>query len=189
MNESLLPSRYAKALYKLALEKNLESNVYVAMGNINRVMEGPDGQDFRRTIANPFLSAVEKRGLIDTAANINDSQDIQTFHLVNDFITLLFKNNRIAELREIAISYGDLYRKEKKISRVHVTWAAQPTEQNELRLKDIIESRLADGSSMEYESSTNPSLIGGFIIDIDNEKLDASVDNELRRLSQKLLSK
>ena len=40
---------------------------------------------------------------------------------------------------------------------------------------------------MEYTYSTDPDLIGGFTVDIDNERLDASVKNELKQLRLKLL--
>ena len=42
---------------------------------------------------------------------------------------------------------------------------------------------------MEYNHRIDPDLIGGFVVNIDNEKLDASVANELKQLRLKLLSK
>ena len=37
--------------------------------------------------------------------------------------------------------------------------------------------------------ATDPDIIGGFTVDIDNERLDASVKNELKQLRLKLLSR
>lgn len=41
---------------------------------------------------------------------------------------------------------------------------------------------------MEYHHRVDPSLIGGFTVTINNEKLDASVADELKQLRLKLLS-
>ena len=40
---------------------------------------------------------------------------------------------------------------------------------------------------MEYVSRVDPDLIGGFTVSIDNERLDASVRNELKQLRLNLL--
>lgn len=187
MNEGLLPSRYAKALFKFAAEKSVEGEIYEAMRNISHLLESKDGNDFRSAISNPFIDDLKKRSLILAAAGIKDSKSASGA-VFNDFLTLLFKNNRIGELRGIVYAYDTLYRKEKNISRVHVTWAASPGKQSEDRLQKMISARLGNGT-MEYTSSVNPDLIGGFKIAIDNELLDASVENELRQLRQQILSK
>jgi F-type H+-transporting ATPase subunit delta len=54
------------------------------------------------------------------------------------------------------------------------------------RLKKLISSHLG-GGSMEYVSKIDPSLIGGFSVNIGSEKLDASVKNELKQLQLRLL--
>lgn len=187
MNHSLLPSRYAKAFYKFALEQHIEQPVYEAVRNLTAAFEGDQGAVFRQTIANPFVSDDDKRALIMGASGIGDKTSAPAVAL-NDFLSLLFKNNRIAELRGIVYAYDSLYRKEKKISRVHVTWASTPLPDTEKRLKQMIIDRLGNGQ-MEYSSSQDPELIGGFKVAIDNEQLDASVQNELRQLRQKITSK
>ena len=45
-----------------------------------------------------------------------------------------------------------------------------------------------DGGTMEYHHRVDPALIGGFTVTIDNDKLDASVADELKQLRLKLLS-
>ncbi|MDE7442643.1 MAG: F0F1 ATP synthase subunit delta [Muribaculaceae bacterium] len=52
----------------------------------------------------------------------------------------------------------------------------------------MIEKHL-NGGSMEYSERVDSGLIGGFVINIDNEQLDASVRSELKQLRLKLLSK
>ena len=42
---------------------------------------------------------------------------------------------------------------------------------------------------MEYSSKVDPSLIGGFTVDIDNERLNASVAHELKQLKLSLIKR
>ncbi|MCH5247282.1 MAG: ATP synthase F1 subunit delta [Muribaculaceae bacterium] len=187
MDNGLIPARYAKALYKYALEKHVAVGIYDAMGNLDRSFTSVLGQKLKESLSNPSVKDPTKRELIMAAAGFH-GQATKESDVLNDFITLLIKNNRISELRGIVNAYGSLYRKENKIRQVHVTWASEPDKENEERLKSMIQQKLGE-SPMEYSSSINPSLIGGFKVAIDNEQLDASVENELRQLRQKLLSK
>ena len=41
---------------------------------------------------------------------------------------------------------------------------------------------------MDFSSSVNPDLIGGFVVNIDNERLDASLRNQLKELRLSLLN-
>jgi len=41
---------------------------------------------------------------------------------------------------------------------------------------------------MEYEYSVYPSLIGGFTVTVNSERLDASVSNQLKRLRLSLVN-
>lgn len=170
-----------------AAERKIETAVYDAMRNLAGVYESQDGDSFRSAITNPYVSEDTKRSLILSAAGVAGKKSAVADAL-NDFVSLLFRNNRISELRGIVYAFDTLYRKEKKISRVHVVWAAPPSAESEKRLKALIERHL-DNGTMEYSSSVNPDLIGGFKISIDNEQLDASVENELRQLRQQILSK
>lgn len=187
MNDSLIPARYAKAFFKLVEEKKIEKEVYQAMRNLIAAFEGSEGKDLRLAIANPYVDRDRKRELILTAAGVEKGSS-ECKEAINDLLSLLFRNNRIDEFRNIVYAFDSIYRKENNISRVKVTWAAKPTEETEKRLKDMIIPRLGKGG-MEYSSAIDPSLIGGFKIAIDNDQLDASVANELRQLRQQILSK
>lgn len=80
-----------------------------------------------------------------------------------------------------------LYRSQHHIYLVTVTSAAPMAQAEEERLRKLILRHL-DGGTMEYHHRVDPSLIGGFTVTINNEKLDASVADELKQLRLKLLS-
>lgn len=179
MDQGLIPRRYAKALYKAA-DKTQREKLYRLTGNMADSFNAAPA--LQTTVANPFVSVADKTSLLTTAAGADAAND----KLFGDFLKLLTVNNRLADARDIAIAYRDLYRRENNISRVTVTSAEALDADVENRLKKLISSHLGNGS-MEFEKRVDPSLIGGFTIDVDNERLDASVANELRQLRQKLI--
>lgn len=180
MDQGLIPRRYAKALYKFALEKGADRRLYELTGNLAKAfMAQPALQE---AVTNPFVAAADKTELLTTAAGAGKDDAVFA-----DFLKLLLHNNRIEFVRDIAIAYRDIYREEHDIYRVTVT-SAQPLDAaEEQRLKALVEKHLR-GGSMEYESRLDPELIGGFTVSVNNEKLDASVANELKQLRLKLIT-
>lgn len=179
MNEGLIPRRYAKALYKVAVERDDAGRLYDMM---NRLTETADAQQSLKTaVANPFVPVADKTGLLSTAAGATSSD--KTF---SDFLALLAGNRRLSMAIDIARAYESLYRELRGICKVVVTSAAPLSDAEEKRLKKLITDHL-NGGEMEYSSHVDPELIGGFTVIIDNERLDASVKNELEQLRLNLL--
>lgn len=182
MNEGLIPRRYAKALYLVAKERNDDKRVYQMMKRIeDNFVELPQ---LNETLNNPFVSYADKQKLVVTAAAATDNTD----SLLIDFIKLLMQNRRIGMVRLIAQAYINLYREENHIYKVEVESAAPMNAADEARLKRFVEKHL-HGGTMEYTHSVNPSLIGGFTVSVGNERVDASVSNELKQLRLNLISK
>lgn len=179
MNEGLIPRRYAKALYKFAVERGDSEVLY---GLMNKLVDASQNEaSLQGVIANPFVSVDDKCGLLRTAVGAGSSNT--TFE---DFLKLLAGNKRLDMIFAIAREYASLYRREKGIYKVEVVSASALSDEDEKRLKGIIEGNL-QGGQMEYTSRVNTDLIGGFTVTIDNRKLDASVSNELKQLRVNLL--
>lgn len=180
MNEGLIPHRYAKALYKVAVERGEDRALYDLCGRLaDAFAEEPTIQ---QTVANPFVSDADKLKLLMTAAGATDKD-----HTYCDFLKLLADNRRIDFAGAVARDYRAIYRFQNNIYRVDVVSAAKLDPSEEERLKKLIEDRL-DGGKMEYTSSVDPSLIGGFTVNIDNRRLDASVKNRLKQLRLALIN-
>ncbi len=182
MNDGLIPRRYAKALYLVAVERNADAGVYELMKSLENGFE--KYPQLNATLNNPFVSSADKAALIRTAACYSGKNDT----LLDDFIKLLVENGRIGMTRLIACAYIDLYREEKRIYKVDVHSATKLSAKDEQRLKDMV-ARHLKGGTMEYSLSVDPSLIGGFTVSVGNEKVDASVSNELKQLRLNLISK
>lgn len=180
MNEGLIPSRYAKALYLFGREKAADKRLYIKMKTLCASFAAQPA--LQEVLGNPYISDADKIALLDTASG-DTANDI----VFNDFLKLLSQNHRLDLARGIANAYIALYRKEHRIYEVKVTTAAPMSDVEEKRLHDLV-ARHLDGGTMEYTSSVDPSLIGGFTVSVGNERIDASISNEFKQLRLNLIS-
>ncbi|MDE6927904.1 MAG: F0F1 ATP synthase subunit delta, partial [Muribaculaceae bacterium] len=88
MNEGLIPRRYAKALYEVAVERNQAERLYRLMKCLEQQFEASPALE--ATLANPFVSESDKIALLRTAAGAIDADTAY-----NDFLKLLAQNRRL----------------------------------------------------------------------------------------------
>ena len=182
MDQGLIPRRYAKALYEVGEERHDNDALYVLMEHLRTAFAGTPG--LCATVANPFVDTADKTKLLTTAAYGTDgAAPDKTFE---DFLALLAENDRMAMARDIAIAFIDLYRKKHGIYKVEICSAAPMGDAERKRLESIVANHIGKGS-MEFDYSVDPSLIGGFTVTVNSERLDASVSNELKKLRLSLV--
>ena len=108
MDNGLIPHRYAKALYKFALEHGTAEAVYEEMKNvISSFQENPR---LSKVLANPFVDNSEKYELLKAAAGDKVENDFL------GFVKLILSNRRESYALQMALAYRDIYRKANKIS-------------------------------------------------------------------------
>lgn len=181
MNEGLIPARYAKALYLVAHEKDVDRKLYETMKTLEQSFVAQP--DLQNVLSNPYISDEDKISLLKTAAGVDSS-----FTVFCDFLKLLARNHRLGLARGAANAYITLYRRENKIYDVRITSASKMSDAEQKRLLNIIGGHL-NGATMELSTSVDPELIGGFTVSVGNERIDASVSNELKQLRLNLISK
>lgn len=179
MNDGLIPQRYAKALYKLALDKGNAKAVYEEMKLVADSFR--DNPDLNRVLANPFVSRDDKENLLLAAAGKDVEADYRAF------VKLILQHDREEFAQQMALAYRDIYRKENNISQVTVTTASEISPDQLEKIRKIVQEAYKD-FSLEWEYHVNPDLIGGFVVDVDSSRLDASLSNELEQLRTNLLS-
>lgn len=180
MDNGLIPRRYAKALYKFALEHGSTLAVYDEMKEVISAFQ--QNPMLQKTLANPFVSEEDKAALLKAAAG----EKVENDYL--GFIKMLLEMHRENFMYLIALAYRDLYRKENKISQVRITTAAQLPESEMQKLRSMVEKAFP-GRKLEHSESINPDLIGGFVVDVDDARMDASISNEIEQLRLTLITK
>jgi F-type H+-transporting ATPase subunit delta len=90
------------------------------------------------------------------------------------------ENSREDYFYRIALSYQELYRKEKNIVVTHLTTAIELDESLKKEIVNSVEEQ--EKSKVELREEVNPDIIGGYILDIDGKRLDASIIRQLSKL-------
>lgn len=176
MDLGVISVRYARALLKGAVEMKNEDKVYQDMRCLAQCyLEVPA---LRSTIDNPMLSADKKEALLTTASGK------QPTDLTRRFIKLVLKEGRESTLQLMANSYVSLYRKQKNLIRGKLTTAVPVSAQTEARLKAMVEQKTQ--GSVEFTSEVDPDIIGGFILEYDTYRMDASVKTKLNTILAEL---
>ena len=73
MDSGVISTRYARALYKVAVQSRCEAAVYRDMQTL--IQAYTDVPALRRTIDNPMLDAVQKESLLTSGCG-NESQEL-----------------------------------------------------------------------------------------------------------------
>jgi F-type H+-transporting ATPase subunit delta len=84
----------------------------------------------------------------------------------------------------IANSYITLYRQQKNIIRGKLTTAVAVLPATEQRMRQMVERKTQ--GTVEFESEVNPDIIGGFILEYDTYRMDASVRSKLNTILTQL---
>lgn len=179
MNDGLIPKRYAKALYKLALENGDTQEIYELLKPMSQGIKGLD--DVKRVLLNPKIASEEKGKVMMQIIGAKPGSSL------DKFILLVIRNNRTELLRKIALSYVNLYREKHDIAKVEITTA---TELPQEKIDDIVAKvkQQLGNMTLEIVQYINPDLIGGFTVKVGDILLNASVKNELNQLRLKLIS-
>lgn len=176
MDIGVISVRYARALIKSALSMKLEDQVYQEMQTLFKSYI--DVPELRFTIDNPMLGKDKKQKLLTTALGEKPSD------LSKKFIALVLKEDRESTLQFMAASYITLYRKQKNIIRGKLITATAVTSETEAKMRKMVESRTQ--GAVEFKTEVNPDIIGGFILEYDTYRMDASVKTKLKAILTQL---
>ena len=172
MNNGKISIRYAKALLSSAKEAKVEEKVYSEMTTLDSAFA--QIQLLKQAMTNPTLTKEEKIKLLNSVFNNKASK------LTQGFITLVVENGREDYFHRIALSFQELYRKDKNIVVTHLTTATELDEPLKKKIINSVEEQ--ENSKVELRTEVNPDIIGGYILDIDGKRLDASIIRQLSKL-------
>ena len=173
-----LAKRYAKSLIDLAIEKGeLESvNKDVRFINelINRVKE------VKVILHSPVIKP-DKKVAILRAVTTGITGPIS-----NGFFQLLLNKSRENVLPEIVTAFIEQYDTIKGINKVKFT---TPYPISESQKQMVINKLGTDAglTNIQLETKTDESLIGGFVLEYNNNVVDASLKYELKNIKKRFL--
>ena len=170
-----LASRYAKSLIDLSTERNQLEDVYNDMHFLQRICKS--NPDFVNLLRSPVVNADKKQSIIDAITKNNISV------LTGAFLKLLINKSRESDMPEIVTAFIAQYNAIKGIHKVKLTTATEISDdlKNAIVLKVKKEAKL---ENVELESKTDDGLIGGFVLEFNNNLVDASVLRDLKDISK-----
>ena len=172
MDIGVISVRYARALLKSATDAKIEADVYKEMQTMAKTYA--EVPQLRQTIDNPMLSKDTKQTLLLTAVGE------KLCELTKAFISLVLKEDRENVMQFIANSYVTLYRQQKNVIRGRLITAAAVSPATEQKMRQMVESKT--NGTVEFETEVNPDIIGGFILEYDTYRMDASVKSKLNSI-------
>ena len=172
MDIGVISVRYARALLKSATDAKIEADVYKEMQTMAKTYT--EVPQLRQTIDNPMLSKDTKQQLLLTAVGEKPCE------LTKAFISLVLKEDRENVMQFIANSYVTLYRQQKNVIRGRLITATAVSPAAEQKMRQMVESKT--NGTVEFETEVNPDIIGGFILEYDTYRMDASVKSKLNSI-------
>ncbi len=168
-----LAGRYAKSLIDLAVETNQLDAVYADMQYLQAVNKA--SREFVNLLKSPVISISTKSKAIEAVTTGKISE------LTAKFNQLLISKNREFYLPEIVNAFIDQYNSIRGIHKVKLTTAVPVSDE----LKDAIVDKIkrdTDIKQVELDTRINEDLIGGFVLEFDNNLVDASIFRDLREV-------
>lgn len=175
MNTGMISTRYARALYESAKKQKAENIVYESLREAVTVLQKSD--QLNKIMQQPLLSKRQKKQYFNSLVSL------RSVPVLNNFINIVFDNGREELLIFIFLKYFDLYCEEKNILSGKLITASEVASKTEKKLIGFLES-ITNGT-LEMERQINPSIIGGFILEVNHQRWDASVSGQLKMLRNK----
>ncbi len=168
-----IATRYAKSLLILSLEKQKLDDVYNDMQLVANTIKG--SRDLKVMLSSPVIKPDTKNKVLDMlfSSQVNE--------ITGAFIRLLTNKGRESMLGEISASFVEQVKEYKKVITAHVVSASVLDSQSRSIISDLA-TKLAGGKSIELDELVNEDLIGGFILKVGDQQVDASVSGEIKSL-------
>ncbi len=174
MSEFKVASRYAKSLIDLALEQ----------GNLEVVKQ--DMEQFVATLrANGELQAVLKNPIMkqDKKRNILDALFGGKIHpSIVAFFHIMVRKGRSGILYATAREFIREYNEVKGIVYATVVSATKLSAANLDGLRKVIASEI--NAEVVLRNTVDPTLIGGFVVNVGDKQIDASINGKLNKLKR-----
>lgn len=184
MSSGTVAVRYARALLIYAEEQGCQDEVYVQILQLaRRMVQLPAIKD---RLSDPTLPFAPKFRLL--CSTVGQDDGTKACKVLTDFLQLVLKAGRGNSIVFISSAYRDLYRERYNVVPVELTTATPLDEKRRAGLRKLISGYL-DSERIEWNEAVDPRLIGGFVIQIDDFRLDASVSRRLRVIEKDLIEK
>lgn len=173
MSLGRISARYAKSLIDLSSEQNKLERV---KDDMEYFLAASEVRDLYLMLKSPIIHTATKRTIFRKL--FSDRFD----EVTSAFLDIILRKGRESYLVEIAEAFMDQYRIIRKISRVKLTTATELSAEKLDEIKNKILSAGVTLPNLELETSVDPEILGGFVLELGDKLYDASVSHQLEEM-------
>lgn len=175
MRHSIVSLRYARGLIKASKDCNEEKNVASQVAHLLNVLT--DYPNLKKLLLSRTINPFAKQAIIESLAKQLELGDI-----TRNFIFLLIKKGRIAQIEDIFLCYQDELDNQAGIRTAEVTVAKELTTSQQQQLKKKLST--LTGYRIKLKIKIFPDIIGGVIVKIGSVIYDGSLKQQLQTLKK-----
>jgi F-type H+-transporting ATPase subunit delta len=166
---------YARSLFEVAKEQDKLDDIRAQLGEFADAMH--DSRELQTFFFSPYFSTQEKDDGLDRAVSGADP-------IVVNFLKLLIENHRMPVIFRVRRGYEDLWEHENRLLPVQVTSAGEVDRAAVKSIGDRIAEQT--GQKVDLSAGVEPDLLGGIVVRVGNQVLDASIRNRLEQLRKQV---
>ncbi|HEY3581217.1 MAG TPA: ATP synthase F1 subunit delta [Pyrinomonadaceae bacterium] len=174
MSLQTVARRYASALADVVIERREEREVQNEINTwASMIASNPQ---LKEVFANPTIAYDHKRAVLEDLLARSRVRETSA-----SFLRVLLKNQRLAQLPEIAERFGQILDERGGVVAAEITTARPISEELKKALHDTLAS--ATGRTVRLTFATDEAIIGGLVARIGSTIFDGSVESNLERLA------
>ena len=173
---SRVASRYVKSLLELAVEQKSLDAVHKDLQMLSGSIE--KSNDLRIMLRSPVIPHEKKRTILEKLlkGKVNN--------LTLSIVDILTRKNREPLLPEIAREFHHAYNEYKGIGRASVATPVPLDASTRKRVEEMAK-KISGRDSVELDEKVDKELIGGFVLNVGDRQIDASIRSRLKGLRVK----
>jgi len=169
-----LAGRYASALFDLARDQRQIESVGKSLDALSQALL--DSKDFAELIASPLVSRDEARKAFAALAT-----ELKLDPITANFLGVLARNGRKNELRNVIRAFRRLAAEHRGETTAEIVTARPLNDDQLAALKQQLRTRA--GRDVTIDATVNPNILGGIVVKLGSQQIDASIRTKLNRLA------
>jgi F-type H+-transporting ATPase subunit delta len=161
-------------LFDLARDERQIDSVSRSLDALNQALL--DSKDFAELIASPLVSREEAGKAFAALAPQLGLDPITT-----NFVGVLARNGRKGELRNVIRAFRQLSAEHRGEATAEVVTARPLNDDQLAQLRQQLRARA--GRDVNIDASVDPNILGGIVVKLGSQQIDASIRTKLNRLA------
>lgn len=168
---------YAEALMSVAKEHDLVDRFGEDVAALLDTLK--ESEELQQFLENPIVKAEDKKAVLEQIGG----EQLHPY-MVN-FLKILVDRRRILFLADICKQYQALWRELKRAVLAQVVSAVELNDDQKQAVRQKVLG-MTNAQDVELETQIDPDLLGGVIIKVGSQVVDASLRGQLRRIGVSL---